>query len=45
MEFVKGTIIGMIAGACIGYMNNETICSLMKSGRKEFRKLKRKMSF
>ena len=45
MEFVKGTMIGIIAGACIGYMNNETICGLMKSGRREFRKLKRKMSF
>ena len=45
MEFMKGTIIGIIAGAGSGYMNNETICGLMKSGKREFRKLKRKMSF
>ncbi len=45
MDFVKGTLIGIIAGTCIGYMGNETICSVMKNGRKEFRKMKRKISF
>ena len=42
MEFVKGTIIGMIAGACIGYMNNETICSLMKVEEKNLENLREK---
>lgn len=45
MEFVKGTLIGMIAGACIGYMGNDTICGLMRTGKREIRKMKRKMSF
>ena len=42
MNFLKGTIIGMIAGACIGYMENESICKIMKKGEKEFKKMKRK---
>ena len=37
MDFVKGTLIGIIAGTCIGYMGNETICGLMKTGKREFR--------
>lgn len=45
MDFVKGTLIGIIAGTCIGYMGNETICGMMKTGRREFRKMRRKISF
>lgn len=44
MDFVKGTLLGIVAGTCIGYMGNETICDLMKAGKKEFRKMKRKIS-
>lgn len=44
MDFVKGTLIGIIAGTCIGYMENETICGLMKTGKREFRKMKRKIN-
>ena len=32
MNFLKGAIIGMVAGACIGYMENESICKIMKKG-------------
>jgi len=45
MEFVKGTIIGIVAGTCIGYMKNDMICSAMKKGKREFRNLKRKFNF
>ncbi len=45
MEFVKGTIIGLVAGACIGYMKNDMIYSAMKKGKKEFRNLKKKICF
>ena len=42
MNFLKGAIIGMVAGACIGYMENESIWKKMKKGEKEFKKIKRK---
>lgn len=42
MNFLKGTIIGMVAGACIGYMENESICKIMKKGERKFKKIKRK---
>ena len=42
MNFLKGAIIGMVAGACIGYMENESICKIMKKGEREFKKIKRK---
>lgn len=45
MDFIKGTIIGIIAGTCLGVMKNEMICDAMKMGRKEFRKMKRKFNF
>lgn len=44
MNFVKGTLLGMIAGTCIGYMGNDTIFKIMKKGEKEFKKIKRKIS-
>lgn len=45
MDFMKGTIIGIIAGTCIGYVGNETICEIMKTGKKELKKMKRKINF
>ncbi len=45
MEFVKGTIIGLVAGAYIGYMKNDMIYSAMKKGKKELKNLKKKMCF
>ncbi len=45
MEFIKGTIIGMIAGACVGYLKNDMIYEAIKNGKKEFNKMKRKMNF
>lgn len=44
MNFLKGTVIGMLAGACIGYMENDMIYKMMKKGEKEFKKIKRKFS-
>ena len=45
MGFIKGTIIGMIAGACVGYLKNDMIYEAIKTGKKEFNKMKRKMNF
>ncbi len=45
MEFIKGTIIGMVAGTCIGVIKNDMICGAMKKGKKELRKMKRKLAF
>lgn len=44
MEFVKGALIGMVAGTCLGVIKNEMFCDVLKSGKKEIRKLKRKFS-
>ncbi len=44
MNFIKGTILGMIAGTCLGYFGNDTIFHAMKKGEKELKKLKKKMS-
>lgn len=45
MNFIKGTLIGVIAGTCIGYLGNDTICGLMRTGKGELRKIKRKINF
>lgn len=45
MEFVKGTIIGMVAGACIGMMKKDMFEDAIKMGKKEFKKLKRSFNF
>lgn len=45
MEFVKGAIIGVVAGTIIGVMNDESIMQMVKNGKKEVKKLKRKYSF
>ena len=45
MDFIKGTIIGMVAGTCLGVIKNDMICDALRIGKKELRKMKRKMSF
>lgn len=45
MNFVKGAVIGMVAGTIIGVMNDESIMKMVKSGKREVKKLKRKYSF
>ena len=45
MEFLKGTIVGIIAGTCLGVIKNDMFTDAMKMGRKEFRKMKRKFNF
>ena len=39
MNFIKGTILGMIAGTCLGYFGNDTIFHAMKKGEKELKVL------
>ncbi len=42
MDFIKGAIIGMVAGTCIGVIKNDMICDAMQMGKKGIRKMKRK---
>lgn len=48
MECLKGTmiglVIGMMAGAVIGASNCEMIHNVMKQGKKEMKRFKRKMN-
>ena len=43
MNFFKGTLIGIIAGTCIGVMNNEMINDAFNISKKKLRRLQRKM--
>ena len=45
MEFIKGTIIGMVAGTCLGVIKNEMFCDVIKQGKRKFRKIQKKMNF
>ena len=45
MEFIKGTIIGMVAGTCLGVIKNEMFCDIIKQGKRKFRKMQKKISF
>ena len=42
MNFVKGAIVGMFAGAIVGVMNSDEIIDAIRMGKKEFKKMKRK---
>lgn len=45
MEFLKGTILGMIAGTYLGVMKNDMFYDAIKKGKKEIKKLKKNLSF
>ena len=45
MEFIKGTIIGMVDGTCLGVIKNEMFCDIIKQGKRKFRKMQKKISF
>lgn len=45
MDFIKGAVFGMMAGTIIGVMNDDNIMQMIKSGKKEVKKLKRKYNF
>ncbi len=42
MNFAKGAIVGMLAGAIIGVMNSDEIIDALKSGKREMKKLKKR---
>ena len=44
MDFIKGAMIGIVAGTCLGVMKNDMFCDVLKMGKKELRKMKRKFS-
>lgn len=41
MGFVKGAMIGIMAGTIIGAMNSDSINDMFKKGKKHFKKMKR----
>lgn len=43
MNFTKGAIVGIVAGTILGAMNSDTINSMLKSKKREFRLVKRKL--
>ncbi len=49
MNFVKGTVIGImagtVAGMVIGVMNDESIMQMYRKGKREVKRLKKKYSF
>lgn len=46
MKFVKGMMIGVTFGAvmgmAIGAMNSDSLCGVVKTGKKELKRFKRK---
>lgn len=42
MNFAKGAMIGMLAGAIVGAMNSDNFFGMFNKGRKEMMKLKRR---
>lgn len=45
MNFVKGVMLGMVAGAIIGVVNSETLTFIARQGKKGLKKMKRKYNF
>lgn len=39
MNFVKGAMLGMMAGAIVGAMNSNTINDVIKKGKNKFKKM------
>ncbi len=42
MNFAKGAVLGMLAGAVVGVMNSDSIMNMLKKGKREVMKMKRK---
>lgn len=42
MEFIKGTIIGMVAGTCLGVIKNEMFCDIIKQGKENLEKCRKR---
>lgn len=42
MDFVKGIMLGMVAGAVVGVMNSDTLTFAFNQGKKSLKKMKKK---
>ncbi len=42
MDFAKGAMFGIMAGAVIGVMNSDSILNTLKQGKKGLRRMTRK---
>lgn len=45
MDFVKGAVLGMIAGAIIGVTNYESLNFIANRGMKKLKKMRRRYMF
>ena len=45
MGFVKGAMIGIIAGTVIGAMNSDSLSHAVHMGKRQVRKMKRRYRF
>ena len=43
MNFVKGAMLGMVAGAVVGYMNSDSLKDMMKKGKSALKKMTKNM--
>ena len=43
MNFVKGAMLGMLAGAVVGYMNSDSLKDMMKKGKNVVKKMTKGM--
>jgi hypothetical protein len=44
MSFVKGIVTGMMVGVAIGAMNNDNVMNVVRKGKREMRRFRRKMA-
>lgn len=42
MHFVKGVMIGMVAGTIVGMMNSDSLYYALNMGKKQVKKMKRR---
>lgn len=44
MNFIKGAMVGIVAGTIVGVMNSDSIMKMFNKGTKEVRKMTKKMA-
>lgn len=45
MDFLKGTILGMMAGAVVAYMNTSAIDNAVRFSRRKYKKMMKRYQF
>ncbi|MEG1009772.1 MAG: hypothetical protein RSE41_06735 [Clostridia bacterium] len=42
MDFIKGTILGIVTGMVLGAMNSDSVYKAIRMGKKQYKRFKRK---